>query len=85
MARLNLKKSELWFACPAPPLSGLKGATGANSCTRVYARLLPFSTSAEMGCCESRHDPSLLQASRPDSFRGGIEDGGSSLQAVERG
>jgi hypothetical protein len=37
-----------------------------------------------MGCCESRHDPSLLQASRSDAFRGGVEDGGSSIQAVER-
>lgn len=36
-----------------------------------------------MGCCESRHDPSLLQASRSDAFRGGVEDGGSSIQAVE--
>ena len=37
-----------------------------------------------MGCCESRHDPSLASASRPDGFRGGMEEGGGSIQAVER-
>ena len=37
-----------------------------------------------MGCCESRHDPSLASASRPDGFRGGMEEGGGSIHAVER-
>ncbi|EKX34313.1 hypothetical protein GUITHDRAFT_155772, partial [Guillardia theta CCMP2712] len=36
-----------------------------------------------MGCCESRHDPSLMSSGRPEMYKSSIDEGGS-MPAVER-